>query len=197
MGGGVNDTTIQSATPGDARKTGYSLERLAFIREVEDLFYLEASLLDDRKWDEWLSLFTEDVHYWMPIRRNMSFKDRDRDVTDADEISWFDDDKPTLVRRVRQLMTGVHWAEEPLSRVSHMVSNVRVVSPVEGLEEGALAEVSTNFIVHRSRLQTETDFFVGRREDVLRRVDGDLRICRRNIIIDQAVLLAKNLTIFL
>jgi 3-phenylpropionate/cinnamic acid dioxygenase small subunit len=50
--------------------------------------------------------------------------------------------------------------------------------------------------VYRNRVETETDFLVGRREDLLRRVNGDWRIARRKIILDQSVLLAKNLTMF-
>jgi len=45
-------------------------------------------------------------------------------------------------------------------------------------------------------VETETDFLVGKREDLLRRVDGHWRIARRKIILDQSVLLAKNLTFF-
>ena len=54
-----------------------------------------------------------------------------------------------------------------------------------------------HFIVLRNRLETETDFIAGRREDVLRREEGNLKIASRKIIIDQSVLLAKNLTFFL
>ena len=37
---------------------------------IEDFFYLEAELLDDRKLREWLDLLTDDIRYWMPIRHN-------------------------------------------------------------------------------------------------------------------------------
>ena len=45
-------------------------------------------------------------------------------------------------------------------------------------------------------MQTETDFLVGKREEVLRSVDGQWKIAQRKIILDQNVLLAKNLTFF-
>jgi 3-phenylpropionate/cinnamic acid dioxygenase small subunit len=50
--------------------------------------------------------------------------------------------------------------------------------------------------VYRNRLETETDILVGRREDTLRRTNEELRIVRRRILIDQSVLMAKNLTVF-
>ena len=43
---------------------------------------------------------------------------------------------------------------------------------------------------------SETDFLLGRREDTLTRVHGEIKIARRKIILDQSVLLAKNLTMF-
>lgn len=56
--------------------------------------------------------------------------------------------------------------------------------------------VKSRFLVYRNRVQDETDFFVGKREDVLRRIEGHWKIARRKIILDQNVLLAKNVTIF-
>ena len=171
-------------------------ERLAYIdlmREIEDFLYAEADLLDEREFERWLDLLTDDVRYWMPMRKNLEFRDRDKDITGDDDIAWIDDDKVTLTKRVKQIMTGIHWAEEPLSRVSHLISNIRLAKQVDA----ATYLVKSHFIVHRNRLETETDFIAGRREDVLRRIDGKLKIASRKIIIDQAVLLAKNLTFFL
>ena len=56
--------------------------------------------------------------------------------------------------------------------------------------------VGSRMLVYRNRLQDETDFFIGKREDVMRKVDGRWRIVSRKIILDQNVLLAKNITIF-
>ena len=58
------------------------------------------------------------------------------------------------------------------------------------------AEVFANVVVYRSRGELEQDFFVGARRDVLRRTDRGLRIARRRILLDQNVLLAKNISIF-
>jgi 3-phenylpropionate/cinnamic acid dioxygenase small subunit len=170
---------------------------LSLLREVEDLFYGEADLLDERQYEKWLDLFTEDAVYWMPMRKNVPWEERDRDITAEDDVAWMHDDKPTLTKRVRQLLTGIHWAEEPLSRVSHLVTNIRIVDPVVCLAEGAEMRVKSRFFVYRNRLETETDVLVGRREDLLRRVAGALKLARRKIIIEQSVLMAKNLTVFL
>lgn len=165
---------------------------LLLARQVEEFLYAEAELLDQRRFREWLDLFTEDVRYWMPMQRNVKFGQQSRELTgEQKEISWFDEGKETLGQRVRQLESGVHWAEEPLSRVSHLVTNVQI-------QEASDSEVrvTSRFFVYRNRLQAETDLFVGKREDVLRRVDDDWKIARRTLILDQNVLQAKNLTIF-
>jgi 3-phenylpropionate/cinnamic acid dioxygenase small subunit len=57
-------------------------------------------------------------------------------------------------------------------------------------------QVKSRFLIYRNRQQDETDIFVGKREDTLRKVDGAWKVARRKIILDQNVLLAKNLTIF-
>jgi 3-phenylpropionate/cinnamic acid dioxygenase small subunit len=97
--------------------------------EIEDFLYLEADLLDQRRFKEWLDLLAEDLVYFMPMRRNVKFgQHAERENTKQGEgISWFDEDKWTLGKRVEQILTGVHYAEEPLSRVTHMVSNVRLL----------------------------------------------------------------------
>ena len=173
------------------------LAYLSLVREVEELYYGEADLLDERQYAKWLDLFTADVLYWMPMRKNVPWEERDRDITAEDDVSWMQDDKETLTKRVNQLLTGIHWAEEPLSRVSHLITNIRIVERVDELAEGQSMPVKCRFFVYRNRLETETDLLVGRREDVLRRVEGTLKVARRKIILEQSVLMAKNLTVFL
>lgn len=177
-----------------------SPSRLAYLslaREIEDLMYREADLLDEREYEAWLDLFTDDVVYWMPLRKNVPWEERARDITSEDDVAWMHDDKLTLTKRVKQIMTGIHWAEEPLSRVSHLITNIRLVDPVESLAERSEFNVKCRFFVYRNRLETETDFLVGRREDLLRRSGGQLKFARRKIILEQSVLMAKNLTVFL
>ncbi len=87
-------------------------------------------------------------------------------------------------------------AEEPASRVSHLVTNIRVlgVEPDEG--GGERVRVRSRFLIYQNRLQAEVSLFVGKREDVLRRRDGRWKVLAREIHLDQNVLLSKALTIF-
>ncbi|HEY7648286.1 MAG TPA: 3-phenylpropionate/cinnamic acid dioxygenase subunit beta [Methylomirabilota bacterium] len=173
------------------------LARLLIRQEVEDFLYREADLLDERRYQEWLELFTEDARYWMPMRRNVPRDEPEREFTrEGTDVNWFDEGKETLTRRVKQILTGVHWAEEPPSRICHMVSNVEILTMSPAGPSPAEVGVKSRFLIYRNRVETETDLLVGKREDVLRRVNGHWRIARRKIVLDQSVLLAKNLTFF-
>ncbi len=37
--------------------------------EIARFLYHEARLLDEKRWDEWYALFTEDALYWVPLTR--------------------------------------------------------------------------------------------------------------------------------
>ena len=173
------------------------IDHLLLKDEIEQFLYQEAELLDERQFEDWLDLLTEDIRYWMPMRRNVKFGELDREFTrEGQDINWFDEGKDTLVRRVNQILTGVHWAEEPLSRICHSVSNVQVLKATPSVSQATEVNVKCRFMIYRNRVQTETDFLVGKREEVLRSVNGQWKIARRKIILDQSVLLAKNLTFF-
>lgn len=166
---------------------------VARLKGIEHFLYLEADMLDERRFDEWLDLLHPDLEYTMPVRQNVHSSDSGREFTAAGrDVLWFDEEKETLTKRVRQLQTGEHWAEEPVSRVSHLVTNVRLVSVSEGE-----VEVSSRFLVYRNRVDAEADTFIGRRRDWLVPAADDGWLLRRRIVLlDQSVLLAKNLTVF-
>jgi len=174
-----------------------AIARLLLKQQIEDFLYHEVELLDERRYEDWLALLADDVRYWMPMRRNVKFGELEREFTRAgQDINWFDEGKDTLTRRVQQILTGVHWAEEPLSRLCHMVSNVQLLHVQPSVVAPAEVTVKSRFLIYRNRVETETDLLVGKREDVLRRVDGQWKIRQRKIVLDQNVLLAKNLTFF-
>ena len=142
-------------------------ERMLLTFEVEEFLYREASLLDERRLDEWLALTTDDIHYWMPIRRTTTAKEIDNEFTKPGGMAYFDDDKKTLGMRVQRLQVGRAWAEDPPSRTRHVVTNVRIVGV-----DGSDITAASNFMLYRTRLNSEEDSWIGRREDVLRRESG-------------------------
>ena len=94
----------------------------ALQAEIDDVLSTEAALLDERRYEEWLDFIAEDVVYFVPMQRNVAVghhADRER-TREGSDMNWFEDDKWTLSKRVEQIRTGVHWAEEPFSRVTHL-----------------------------------------------------------------------------
>ena len=170
-----------------------AVQRVLLLAEVSDFLYREADLLDERRYEEWLDLLADDYQYAVPLRMNVMYDDvtAREDTRAGSEICWFDEGKATAELRVAQLATGKHWAEEPVSRVAHLVTNIR-------LESVELPEVdlSCRFVVYRNRVADETDFLVGRRKDRLRKTSDGWRVVRRELLLDQSVLLAKNLSVF-
>lgn len=164
-------------------------EKMLLQFEVEQFLYHEAKLLDERKFDEWLDLLTDDVHYWMPIRRTTMMRDIDNEFTEPGAMAFFDDDKNFLSLRVKKMSAGNAWSEDPPSRTRHFVTNVRPVDI-----QGDDITVEANFHLYRTRLDSDEDSWIGSRKDVLRRVDGQFLIARRHIFLEQTVIQSQNMS---
>ena len=184
----ADPTATSPAMPLSNRDLAYRMQ-LQFL--VEQFYYAEAAALDQRRYDDWLALFTDDVHYWMPVRRTRTSNELDQEFTAPGAVAYFDDTKAMLATRVRKLQTGYSWAEDPPSRTRHLITNVQILDECDdGLD------VISNFHVYRTRLNSEEDSWIGHREDVLRRHGGSFRIANRKIFLEQTVLLARNLSNF-
>ena len=175
------------------------------IRDIEQFLYREVRLLDSRQYHAWLDLLADDVRYWMPVRTSRYAKISksvvlldeagydETDIAREDGQAILDEDKASLQMRVARLDTGMAWAEDPPSLTRHFLSNIEV----QAGEAPAEFRVFCNFIVYRNRGDHQQDFYVGQREDLLRRQgDGQFKIARRKIVLDQNVLLAKNVSTF-
>lgn len=162
------------------------------VRRIERFLYREASLLDERRFVEWVDLFTEGVRYWMPVRATKSRSPGMEEFATETEVAFLDETKDTLRQRVAKLGTGMAWAEEPPSRTRHVITNIEAE---EGDSDSEI-RVSSYFMVYRTRLETKQDLFVGRREDILRRESNSFRIAWRKILLDMTVLMSDNISIF-
>jgi biphenyl 2,3-dioxygenase beta subunit len=159
--------------------------------EVERFYYDEAALLDSHRYEEWLALFSDDAHYFMPIRRTRMLRELDKEFTRPGEMAFFDDTKTLLAGRITKLGSGRSWAEDPPSRTRHLITNVRITK-----DDSRTLEVESNFHLYRTRLNSEETSWIGSRRDVLRRVEGSFQIVERRIFLEQTVLLSRNLSNF-
>jgi len=159
--------------------------------QVERFYYDEATLLDEHRYAEWVQLFSDDTHYFMPLRRTRLRRELAKEFTRPGEIAFFDDTKQSLLGRVAKIATGTAWAEDPPSRTRHLVTNIRITE-----DRGDELDIASNFILYRTRLKSEETTWIGSRRDVLRWDGESFLITKRLILLEQTVLLSQNLSNF-
>ena len=159
--------------------------------EAEDLLYHEAGLLDRREFDEWLTLFTEDGIYWLPMEET-------DDPLQQSSILY--DNTKMREMRVHQIVRKAHYAQLPRSRTVHAVSNVRVL-PTE-LPNEMLARCTVMVTELREGNYQQLGLgnhriFAGHCEYCLRRSDDRLVIAMKKLILINRDLPIENLSFIL
>ena len=151
-------------------------ENLILRLTVEDLLIREAQLLDSWQLAEWLTLYTDDAHYYVPPN------DVDGDTADPDTSLFYvmDDRKRMEERVVRLGKVGAH-SEYPRSKVRHLVTNVQAA------RENDMVRARASFIVSRAKDITH-DLFVGHYLYDLVDHDGALKISKKTCVLDMEAL---------
>ena len=67
-----------------------ALDRLLLQDRIEQFYYHEAELLDDRRFDQWFELLAEDIRYFMPLRMNRDRRELHLEYTGDRESAYFD-----------------------------------------------------------------------------------------------------------
>lgn len=152
--------------------------------EIQEFLHREAHLLDDRRFRDWLELFTDDAEYIIPLNETVqgSAPPAGHPITH--------DTKEMLLARVLKDETGFSHAELPESMTCHIITNIVVDNtPIED------ACVRSSFMVRQARKMRDEAWWVGRRTDLFRRVDGSWKIARREVLLD-TTLLPRGISIF-
>ncbi|WP_024889971.1 benzoate 1,2-dioxygenase small subunit [Luteimonas huabeiensis] len=146
----------------------------ADLASIERFLYREARLLDDREWDEWLTLYAPGVEYWMP-----AWDDDDRLTEDPhSQISLiYYPNRDGLEDRVFRIKTERSGASTPEPRTSHTVSNVELIEARE-----TAVDVRYNWVTHCHRYKV-TDVFFGTTFVTLDRAGDDWLISRKKIVL--------------
>jgi benzoate/toluate 1,2-dioxygenase subunit beta len=148
------------------------LETAALRAEVTDLVYREAMLLDRRRWEDWLALYTEDAVYWVPSWA--SEEETTNDPNTQLNLIYLRN-RGGLEDRVFRIESRDSYASVPLDRTVHVVGNV-LVERVDGSE----IEATANCLVHtygKRGAQTRGGMY----DFKLRRMNGDLKIAQKKI----------------
>jgi 3-phenylpropionate/cinnamic acid dioxygenase small subunit len=91
---------------------------------AEEFIFREVRLLDTLRLEEWLTLFTDDGLYWLPIE--------DGDLAGAeDAVSIIYDDRERREERVYRTLHTPVLDQRPRSRTVHLVGNVELAGTDE------------------------------------------------------------------
>lgn len=138
------------------------------LREVEQFVYREARYADELRYDEWEALWDDDAIYWVPAGGD--------DIDPTTQMSVIFDNRSRISTRIKQLKTGKRHAQNPASKLRHLITNVELIG-VNGDE----VQAAGNVLVYESRERGVT-LWAGRTEWTLRRdEDGDFRIARKKV----------------
>lgn len=156
--------------------------------EVEQLLYREAYLLDSGLYQEWLDLLAPDLRYWAPARAELG---REREQADETQrLALFNETKPSLALRISRLGTGLAWVENPATRTRRFIANVMA----SGADANGVIPIRSNFMVFKSRGNSDETILVGCREDKWSN-GGKWLLKERKILIDHWAL--ENLSVLL
>ena len=170
---------------------------LELQHEIEQWYYREARLLDGREYQKWLALCAPEIRYLVPGRGNplvdnglrgteaMISVDRELEDRDGDRLPIRDETLPYLMVRVERAFKPNSWSENPPARTRRLVGNVEVTG-----NEAETYSVLSAFHLHWTRPGSATFLYAGQRRDLLTRAEGaaygDLRLLRREVILDMA-----------
>jgi benzoate/toluate 1,2-dioxygenase subunit beta len=145
--------------------------------DAAELLFLEAQLLDERRWDEWLDLFTEGAVFWAPAWKN---EDEPTSSPDSELSLIYHQGRSNLADRVWRLRSGLSVASIPLHRTAHAITNVQLA----GKATESAATVKSSWTVHtfNPRRKAQHVFF-GRYEHGLLREGGAWRIASKKILL--------------
>ncbi len=151
----------------------------SLLREVEQFLYLEARLADENRYRDWEALWADDGIYWVPANSG--------DIDPEQEMSIIYDNRSRISVRVNQFLSGKRFAAQPEIQVRRVVSNVELLQ-----DAGEEVRVGSNAIYFVSG-ETDDEMWGSRNEFTLRRVDGEFRIVRKNVVLVNAAKALPNL----
>ena len=162
-------------------------------RRLERFYYYEARLLDNRQYQQWLALLSEDLRYVVPARVNVQVDNRARGVeamlsverelegvgsmgTPLREENLFH-----IALRVERAYKINSWAEHPPARTRRIVGNIELMARQEDRHH-----VQSNFHLYYNRPGGAAVMYSGQRRDVLVDAPEGFRIASREVILDYA-----------
>jgi len=143
-------------------------------REVEQFLFREARLADENDYDSWEALWTDDALYWVPAGG--------ADIDPINQVSVIYDNRNRIATRMKQVRTGKRYAQAPPSNLRRIIGNVELLGGRLNAAGGTDLEVGANFLAFESR-QRGNELWGGRTTYRLRRVDGEIRLAYKKVVL--------------
>ncbi len=138
-------------------------------QQIEEFLYHEANLADENRYDEWEALWTDDAIYWVPFAKD--------DPDPSRDASIIYDNRARIGSRLQQLKTGVHWAQDPPSRMRRLITNVQI----DESNESEIV-VNSNFLLVELRQHVQ-NIWAGRTIHKLRPENGSFRMALKKVLL--------------
>lgn len=158
---------------------------------IEQFYTNEAALLTARRYREWLELLTPDVTYQVPVRENRA---PDQGPAISAESYHFDETHRTIEMRVQRFEGPVAWAENPPSRMRYFFTNIRASSLDNN---GQFAVIGDLLFTRLHGSDPDYEMLTGERHDLLVDSEGEIKLARRLVLLDNVSLPTHNLAFFL
>lgn len=144
-----------------------------------DAFLLhEAHLLDERQFEEWIDLFTEDGYYWAPSRRNQE--------SPLNEVSLFYDDRAAMLTRLRRFNHPSLHSQTPIPLSTRLVSNIVVEDMSDASQVCTVRSKFMMFEYHPGVPEGEERVFGGTYTHHIAWRDGRFRILWKKAVLANA-----------
>ena len=120
-------------------------------QSLQSFVFAEARALDEKRWEDWLACYADDVEFFMP-----SWDDDDSLTTDPqNEVSLiYYPSKQGLEDRVFRIQTERSSATMPDTRTGHAINNLEVLEQDDGE-----CKVTFNWVTHSFRYDIVDVYF--------------------------------------
>lgn len=179
---------------------------LELLTQLQQFYYREARLLDERQYQQWQALLSDSIDYLVPGRHvpqldnskrdTEAFLNREQEFSNRlqgndPEVPLRDDSYLHLVIRVMRSLKMVAWSENPPARTRRNVCNVELIT-----EDGNRLTVYSNTLLYYSRHEQVDHLYSYQRRDVLEKNGGGFKILRREVLLDNGLVPAPSAALF-
>ena len=170
------------------------------INNISQFYYREARLLDARKFQQWMALLDENIHYLVPTRHTPTLDPKlreteevlniEQELSSGLEAPLRDDNYLTLMIRATRSFKLNAWADNPPARTRRLVSNIEVINKSSGEYS-----VFSNTLLTYSRHEKDNHLFTYQREDTLLVTDESYKIKSRNVVLDWNIITGPSVSL--